>query len=192
VFNCAPHQYPVELTPGQRERLTAITRTGSAPAAKLRHAQVLLLSDGGRPGGRLTRAAIAAALGMHVNTVDRIRKRFVREGEAPALDRKPRLAPPTPPKLDGRAEAVLVAVCCGPAPGGRARWTLQLLADELARRRVVTRVCAETVRQRLKKIASSPGGSGAGACPSATAPGSSPRWNRSSTPTRRPPARAPR
>jgi transposase len=146
----------------------------------------LLLSDGGRPGGRLTRDQIAAALGMHVNTVDRIRKRFVTEGEVPATDRKPRLTPPTPPKLDGRAEAVLVAICCGPAPEGRTRWTLRLLADELARRRVVTSVCVETVRLRLKKTTCSPGGSGAGACPSATTPGSSPRWNKSSTPTRRP------
>ena len=181
-----PHQYPVALTADQRDRLAALTRTGSAPVGKVRRANVLLLSDAGRPGGRLTRDAIAAALGMHVNTVDRIRKRFVLAGEVPTVDRKPRPTPPTLPKLDGRAEATLVAICCGPAPEGRARWTLRLLADELARRRVVPRISPEAVRLRLKKMPSSRGGSGPGASPSGTAPGSSPRWSRCSTPTRPP------
>src|SRR3954471_3968277 len=88
-----PNQYPVELSGEQRERLGRLTRTGSAPVAKVRHARVLLLSDGGRVGGRLTRDAIAEALGMHVNTIDRLRKRSVLEGEEPALNRKVRAEP---------------------------------------------------------------------------------------------------
>jgi transposase len=179
-----PNLYPVVLTPEQRTRLEDITRNGSAPAKKIRHAQVLLLSDGGRPGGRLTRDQIAQRLDMHVNTVDRIRRRFVTEGEAPALDRKPRLTPPVPAKIDGRVEAHLVAICCSQAPEGRTRWTLQLLADELKHRGLVTHVCAETVRQALKKPNCSLGGSSAGASPSATTPASSRRWKTSSTCTR--------
>lgn len=157
-----PNQYPVELTPEQRERLERLSRTGSAPVAKVRHARVLLLSDGGRPGGRLTRGAIAEALGMHVNTVDRLRKRFVLEGEEPALHRKLRAEPPTPAKIDGRAEAYLVATCCSAAPAGRTRWTLQLLADELKRRGLVTSVSLETVRKTLKKTNCNLGGSRVG------------------------------
>src|SRR5687768_6789995 len=95
-----PNQYPVTLTAEQRGRLGQLARTGSAPVAKVRHARVLLLSDGDRPGGRLTRDRIADALGMHVNTVDRLRKRFVLDGEAPALHRKARAEPPTPAKID--------------------------------------------------------------------------------------------
>lgn len=180
-----PNLYPVVLTPEQRQRFEDITRNGHAPARKIRHAHVLLLSDGDRPGGRLNRDQIAQRLDMHVNTVDRIRKRFVTEGEAPALDRKPRAAPPVPPKVDGHVEAHLVAICCGPAPEGRTRWTLQLLADELKRRGLVTQVCAETVRRVLKKTNCSLGGSSAGVSPSVTEPASSPRWKRSSTSTRR-------
>ena len=133
----------------------------------------------------MTRDPIAQRLDMHVNTVDRIRKRFVTEGEAPALDRKPRLTPPVPPKIDGRVEAHLVAICCGKAPEGRTRWTLKLLADELRRRDLVTQVCAETVRKALKKTSCSPGARNAGASRSATTPASSPRWRTSSTCTRR-------
>lgn len=158
-----PNQYPVTLSPQQRDHLERLTRTGKAPVSKVRHARVLLLSDGDRPGGRLTRDEIAEALGMHVNTVDRVRKRFVLEGEQPALHRKVRVEPPTPPKIDGRAEAHLVATCCSKAPEGHARWTLSLLANELKRRGLVTSVSIETVRQALKKTSYSRGGSSAGA-----------------------------
>ena len=151
MADSAPNQYPIFLTEEQRQRLEGICRNGHAPAKKIRHAQVLLLSDRNRPGGRLTGDQIAQTLGMHLNTVARIRRRFVREGEAPALDRKPREAPPTPPILDGRAEAHLVALCCSDPPAGQTRWTLRLLADALMQRRIVTQVSAETVRRVLKK-----------------------------------------
>ena len=176
-----PNQYPVQLKAEQRQSLEDITRNGHAPAKKVRHARVLLLGDRGRADGPWPDPRIAEALGMHVNTVARIRKRFALEGERPALERKPRATPPVPPKIDGRVEAHLIALCCGSPPEGRARWTLQLLADELGRRRLVTRVSAEAVRRALKKTNCSPGGSSAGASPSATPPASSPRWRRSST-----------
>jgi hypothetical protein len=174
-----PNQFPVLLTDEQRERLEGITRNGHAPAKKIQHARLLLLSDGNRPGGRLSRTGIAQVLGMHVNTVDRIRKRFVLEGEQPAVDRKPRATPPIPPKIDGRVEAELIAICCGPAPEGRARWTLKLLTAELVKRKVVTQVCAETVRKALKKTSCSLGGRSAGAFPNETTRGSSRRWRTS-------------
>lgn len=180
-----PNLYPVVLSAEQRERLTDITRNGHAPVKKVRHAQVLLGSDGNRPGGRLTRDQIAAQLGMHVNTVDRIRKRFVTEGEAPALNRRPRATPAHPPKIDGQVEAHLVAICCSQAPAGRTYWTLRMLADELKDRKLVTSVCVETVRQALKKTSCSRGGRSAGASRSGTGPDSSPSWRTSSTSTPR-------
>jgi transposase len=178
-----PNQYPIVLTAEQRTRFEDITRNGLAPAKKIRHAHVLLLSDSDRLEGRLTRDEIAERLDMHVNTVDRIRKRFVREGEAPALNRKPRLTPPVPPKIDGHVEAHLIAICCGKAPEGRTRWTLQLLANELRHRGLVTQVCAETVRKALKKTNCSLGERSVGAFPNATMPASSPKWKTSSTST---------
>lgn len=146
-----PNQYPVLLTSEQRQRLEEICRNGHAPAKKIRHAQVLLLSDKSDARGRRTRREIADTLGMHINTVDRIRKRFVQEGEAPALNRKRRELPPTPAIIDGRAEAHLVAICCSDPPEGRTCWTMQLLAEELTARKIVTQVSAETVRRVLKK-----------------------------------------
>jgi transposase len=174
-----PNLYPVKLTPEQRERLDDITRHGRAPARKIRHAQVLLFSDHNRPGGKMTRIQVSQTLNMHINTVDRIRRRFVQEGEAPAVNQKVRTTPPTPPKLDGRGEAHLVAICCSKAPAGRTRWTLKLLANELVDRGIVTSICAETVRKTLKKTSFSLGARSVGAFPSATRHASSRRWKTS-------------
>ena len=184
-----PNLYPVRLTCEQRGALEAITRNGRSSAKKIRRAQVLLWSDVNRDGGRLSSREIAERLGMHDNSVDRIRKQFVQEGEAAALERKVRETPPVPAKIDGHVEAHLIAICCGPAPEGRVRWTLTLLASELKRKGLVTGVCAETVRQALKKTNCSPGGSSAGAFLIAIRRGSSPRWKTSSTST---PRRTPR
>ena len=61
------------------------------------------------------------------------------------------------PVLDGEGETQLVAIACSEPPGGRARWTLHLLADELKRRKIVHTISHETVRKMLKKTRSSRG-----------------------------------
>ena len=180
-----PNQYPISLNDEQRQRFEDITRHGHASARKIRHAQVLLLCDVNRPAGRLTRDQVAERLDMHVNTVDRVRRRFVVEGEEPALNRKARLTPPTPAKIDGVVEAHLVAICCSKAPEGRTRWTLQLLADELKERGLVASVCIETVRRSLKKTNCNLGGVSRGASRNAIRPALSPKWKTSSTCTRK-------
>lgn len=179
--NGSNSKYVVDLSPEARARLEEVARNGTAPAKKVLHARVLLMSDEHHPGGRYPDGEIAAALGLHVNTVARVRKRFAQQGEGPAVDRKPRATPPVPPKVDGRAEAHLVAICCSPPPQGRARWTLSLLAAELVGRKVVTSVCRETVRLALKKTSCSPGGRSGSASRSGTRRGSSRRWSRSWT-----------
>lgn len=151
MSNSAPNQYPIYLSDDQRARLDEICRNGHSPAKKIRHAQVLLLSDRNRPGGRLKGDQIAETLGMHLNTVARIRRRFVLDGEAPAISRKPRETPPTAPIIDGEIEPQLVAICCSDPPAGHVRWTMKMLAETLKERRIVTQISAETVRRTLKK-----------------------------------------
>ena len=86
-----------------------------------------------------------------MKTVFNIRRRWVEDGLEAALERKQQDAPSKPRKLDGKAEAKLVATCCGPAPKGRAKWTLRLLAAKLVELEVVDSISPETVRQALKK-----------------------------------------
>jgi Homeodomain-like domain len=158
-----PNLYAVQLKDDQRQQLLHITHNGHAPAKKILHARVLLLADKAHPEGRWGDAHIAAALNLHVNSVARIRKLFVLQGAQPALERQPRTTPPVAPKIDGRVEAHLVALCCAPAPAGHARWTLSLLVQELTRGRFVTTVCRETVRRALKKTNCNLGASNVGA-----------------------------
>lgn len=179
----------VELTAAQRRELEAVVRKQSIGAAVQRRARILLLSDRNHPDGRRSDANIAELVGLSERQVVRIRQRFVREREEQSVvsscERKPRPAAPERRRLDGAAEARLVVLACSQAPEGRDHWTLQLLCDELARLKVVESVCPETVRQCLKKTNCSPGGRNASASRKRIERGSSRRWKRSSTSTRR-------
>ncbi|HEV2042493.1 MAG TPA: IS630 family transposase [Casimicrobiaceae bacterium] len=141
----------VRLSAEEREQLEIITRNGTSSAKRITHARLLLMADQDHPEGRYKDAQIAKALGVHVNTVARTRRKFCRQGQKAALDRKVRAAPPVPAKIDGALEAHLVAICCTPAPEGRRFWTMNMLADELVKRKLIVSIGRETVRKTLKK-----------------------------------------
>lgn len=70
--------------------------------------------------------------------------------EERSLEDKPR--PGGKPKLDGKQEALLVALACSDAPDGYESWTMQLVADKLVELQVMDEpISDETVRLRLKK-----------------------------------------
>ena len=66
-----------------------------------------------------------------------------------ALSEDPR--PGARRRLTGREETLLVAVACSDPPAGRARWTLELLADEMVQRTGHEGLSRETVRRRLSE-----------------------------------------
>lgn len=142
-------KYIVRLSGEERERLTALVTKGRGSARKIGHAQELLKVDADGPNW--TDAQVAEAFGVRENTVAEVRQRFVEGGLDRALDRKHQEHPPRPRKLDGAAEAHLIAVACGDPPEGRARWTLRLLAGRLIELAIVDDISHETVRQTLKK-----------------------------------------
>ena len=149
-------KYVVCLDPEERAELLDRVAAGKAAARTLGHARILLKADQGPDGPAWPDERIAEALHVHRATVERVRERLVTEGLAAALHPR-RPATPRPRKLDGAAEAHLVALACSAPPEGRARWTLRLLADELVELAVVESVAPETVRQTLKKTNSSRG-----------------------------------
>jgi hypothetical protein len=65
--------------------------------------------------------------------------------------------PGHPVKLDRRLAAPVAGSACAEAPPGRARWTLELIADRLVELKLVETISRESVRQALKKMPSSPG-----------------------------------
>lgn len=142
-------KYIVRLTREERERLRALVSKGRTSARKVGRACVLLKVDADGPNW--TDQQAADAYGMRVNTVAGIRQRFVEEGLDQALERKQPDEPPRRRKLDGAGEARLIAMACGEAPEGRARWTLKLLAGQLVELAIVDGISYETVRRTLKK-----------------------------------------
>ena len=150
-------RYLVTLTPEERQRLADLLSAGKRSALTLTRARILLKADQADGGPAWPDDRIAEALDCGLRTVERVRQRFVERGLEAALGRKPQDRPSRERKLDGRAEARLIALACSEPPDGRAAWTLQLLADKLVELRVVDSVCDETVRRVLKKTRSSRG-----------------------------------
>ena len=144
--------FVVRLTEAERSELDALVRKGKASALAIARARILLKADQGKDGAARPDAQIAEALGIAAKTVFNIRRRWVEEGLDAAIHRKKQDCPSRSRKLDGRAEAKLVATCCGPAPQGRARWTLRMLAGKLVQLEVVPSISPETVRGTLKKM----------------------------------------
>ena len=150
-------KYRVTLTAGEQETLSGLIASGQAAAKKLTHARILLKADQADGGPGWTDQRIAEALEVSVATVERVRQRFVEDGLEAALVRKKQDRPSRQRKLDGAAEARLIALACSKAPAGRVAWTLRMLADKLVELEVVDSVCPETVRQALQKTNSSRG-----------------------------------
>ena len=149
-------KYRVLLTLEEQEELKGMVSRGRAAVYKQTHARILLLSDENQAGGAMRDQDIARALRGGSATVDRVRRRCVEEGLERALGRKEQLNRRRK-KLDGEDEAHLVALACSQPPGGRAGWTMHLLADQLVEREIVDSINPETVRRCLKKTNSSLG-----------------------------------
>jgi len=149
-------RYRVTLAEEERQELQSMVSAGKAAARKLVRARILLLADQADSGPAKPAPEIADALGCGRATIGRTRKQFVEEGMEAALNPKPTTRI-YERRLDGKAEAHLVAIACGAPPEGRARWTLRLLADRMVGLGYVESVCHEAVRQTLKKMNSSLG-----------------------------------
>ena len=149
-------KYRVKLTDGERDYLKGLISRGTTAARKATHARILLHADEGSDAGYFRDEDIAEVVQVGRVTVERVRKRFVEEGLESAINPKPRTRYRSK-KLDGEAEAFLVATACSTAPEGRNDWTLQLLADRLIECQIVDSISAEAVRQVLKKTRSNPG-----------------------------------
>lgn len=143
-------RYRVTLTASERNDLQKLVSVGKTAAQKLVRARILLLADQTDGASAQSDPAIVASLGCGRASVERVRQRFVEEGLEATLNPKPSLRV-YERKLDGQAEAHLIALVCGAPPDGRSRWTLRLLADRMVVLEHVESLSFETVRRVLKK-----------------------------------------
>lgn len=144
-------KYIVRLDAEERLRLEQLIRVGKAAAYRIRHANILLAVDESAAGSKMTDVEAARAFNVGVRSVEWLRQRLVEEGLDAALERKKQVRPSVEKMFDGEKEARLIAIACGPKPQGRARWTLELLADRVVALKIVARCSRQTVMRTLKK-----------------------------------------
>lgn len=157
----AVEKYVVRLTAEERAELESLIGQSRVPAEKQLRARLLLKADKGEFGPAWLDQQLIEAFGVSRSKIMRLRRQFVGEGFQAVLLRRTSTQPRRR-KLDGEQEARLIAVACSAPPAGRARWTLQLLADKLVELKVVDSISSDCVRTTLKKTTSSRGGVSSG------------------------------
>jgi transposase len=143
-------KHEVRLLEVERKKLLAIISKGRNKAVVIQRAHILLKVDEGK-----TDAEISQLLYVSEQTIRRTRLRFAQDGLQAALEDKPH--PASGSELDEKQEARVIALACSEPPAGRARWTLELLTQEVLKDGIVTRISPETVRLLLKKTNSNLG-----------------------------------
>lgn len=148
-------KYLVDLTDEEHQELEQLLKGGKHRSRILTRTRILLLAHEGKSD-----VEIVEALHTSRPTVERTRQRFVEEGLGCLAEHARRGASP---RLSDKHQTHVIAIACSDAPAGRARWTLQLLADKAVALGFVDSIGRETVRQLLKKTVSSHGSRSNGA-----------------------------
>lgn len=150
-------KYRIRLASDERCDLEGIRDRGSNKSARFKRALALLMCDEGTDGPALKDSEIASAIGTKVLTVERLRKRCCEVGPLDAIERKKRETGPREIKVTGEVEAHITRLACSDPPGGRARWTLELIAGKLVELEVIESISRPSVGKVLKKANSSHG-----------------------------------
>ena len=143
-------KYIVELTTEERSQLNAMLGVDPMAAYKRGHAEMFWSTNHGPNGPAMKDADIATAFGCTAKTVERLRQRCVEQGLDAALEHGNRDSYRAR-RLDGRAEAHLIALACSAPPAGRNRWSLRLLADQMVALKHVEQCSHMAVKRTLKK-----------------------------------------
>lgn len=151
----ANKKYVVWLSTEERATLEGLIRSGKRSAQLLTKARILLKADVSDAGEGWSDGRIAEALDTSVSNIERTRRQLVTEGFEAVLTRKYNPKSARPRIFDGEAEARLIALACGPAPEGCARWTLRLLEEKVVELNIVETASDNTIGRTLKKTCSS-------------------------------------
>ena len=147
-------QNAIKLTSAQRQELERFVTRGKRSAREITRARILLLTQDGRPVTEIART-LGVSRGTIYNVYKRYKQKQARTPLVAVLQEEPRSGRPL--KLDSRVAAKVTMLACSDPPAGRARWTLHLIADKVVKLGVIDSISHESVRQLLKKTASSPG-----------------------------------
>ena len=151
----AVKKYVVRLSEAERARLDEVIRRGKGSARLMTKARILLKADASEAGEGWSDSRIAQALDTSIPTIERTRRQLVEEGFDAVLTRKTNPNCARRRIFDGVAEAKLIALTCGPAPAGYAKWSLRLLERQVVELQIVESASDNTIGRTLKKTFSS-------------------------------------
>ena len=143
-------KYIVELTTEERSQLNRCIQAERMAAHKRHHARMLLKLDQGLEGPGWSDAKVAEAFDTTPRAAERLRRRLAERGFEGVLEHGNRGSRKVR-RLDGAAEAHLIALACGESPVGRNRWTVRLLADQMVALGRVESCSKSAVHRVLKK-----------------------------------------
>ena len=144
-------KYVVNLSQEERDRLDEFIGKGKPAAQLVTKARILLKADISEAGEGWSDSRIAEALDTSVATIERTRRQLVEEGFEAVLNRKYNPKSARPRIFDGAAEAKLIALTCGPAPAGHAKWSLRLLEQKVVELHIVESASDNTIGRTLNK-----------------------------------------
>lgn len=145
-----PKKYIVNLSDGDLKLLKSTLRKKKTSRTMRCRCQVLIDLDEYH-GKVLTHEQSAKSNGISMATVSNIVKDYFEGGIDKVLTyNRSSNSDQSRRKLDGRSEAKVIEIACGPAPDGRSRWTLRLL-EEKCRVELDTPVSKDTIGRALKK-----------------------------------------
>lgn len=146
-----PRKHIISFTDEQVKCLKKQLKSSRTSKTVRGRIEVLLLLDTAHNEKVMTYEMIGKKSGTSLSTVRAVVKGFSEGGleSVLKLKRSPN-SDSAKRKVDGRAEAQIINIACGPAPEGRARWTLRLL-EERCRVELEEPVSKDTIRRALKK-----------------------------------------
>ncbi len=132
----------MQLKTYDAKQVEVLLRGGVQPVRTVRRAWILRQLGQGESAVR-----VAAQVGVAVSTVYAVRRRYEQGGLERALYDRPR--PGAQEVLGSGEKQRIIAMVCSPAPKGRSRWSIRLIAAEAVKRKLVARVGRETIRLLL-------------------------------------------
>lgn len=143
-------KYHINLTDKEFKQLKSLLRKSSTSRTVRYRCQILLDMDEAH-GKLYTHEQCAKSNGVCIATVSNTIRHYIEEGIDSVIKLKRSVnSDNAKRKVDGRAEAKLIEIACGPVPEGHSRWTLRLL-EEKARVELDVPVSKDTIGRALKK-----------------------------------------
>lgn len=148
-------KYNISLTDEQVKQLKSIIHKKETSRTIKCRCQILLDLDNAH-GKVFTYEQSAKSNGVCRATIANTVKQYAGEGFDSVISlRRSINSDQARRKLDGRSEARIIELACGPAPKGHVRWTLRLL-EEKARILLEAPVGKDAIGRALKKTNSGP------------------------------------